>query len=57
MYLTENCALKTYFSFCVGVYVGVSGPNIFDILITRRMGNAASERNALWNAENALFRS
>lgn len=57
MYLTENCALKTCFSFCVGVYVGVSGPNIFDILITRRMGNAAPERNALWNAENALFRS
>lgn len=39
------------FSFCVRVCVGVSGPNIFDILITCRIGNAASERHALWNCE------
>ena len=37
--------------------LSVSGPNTFDILITCRIGSAASERNALWNAKNALFRS
>lgn len=35
------------FSFCVGV----CGPNISDILITCRIENAASERNALWSCE------
>ena len=56
MYLIKKLCC-VYSSFCVRVCVGVSGPNTFDILITCRIGSAASERNALWNAKNALFRS
>lgn len=43
------------FSFCVRVCVGVSGPNVFDILITCRIEKAASERKALWNCEECLI--
>ena len=52
---SKNCAVCVFFS--VWVCVGVSGPNIFDILITCRMGNAALKETHCGAVKNAPFRS